>query len=88
MVERAEEAFAIEIARVVEERMQIGKHEVESGGVVVRSRIVEASVQQDVVVRAEHTRLMSRIGATCAIGISHLRTIVPTSIGQSPPRAR
>jgi uncharacterized protein (TIGR02271 family) len=38
---------------IVEERMKIGKREVESGGVVVRSRIVEEPVQQDVAVRAE-----------------------------------
>ncbi len=38
---------------IVEERMQIGKREVEHGGVVVRSRIVEEPVQKDITVRAE-----------------------------------
>lgn len=45
---------------VVQERMQVGKREYESGGVAVHSRIVEEPVEQEVSLRDEHVHVDRR----------------------------
>lgn len=43
--------------KIIEEKMQVGKREVETGGVRLRSRIVEKAVQEDVRLRTERVRV-------------------------------
>jgi uncharacterized protein (TIGR02271 family) len=43
--------------KIIEEKMQVGKREVETGGVRLRSRIVEQAVQEDVRLRSERVRV-------------------------------
>lgn len=43
--------------KIIEEKMQVGKREVETGGVRLRSRIVEQAVQEDVRLRTERVRV-------------------------------
>lgn len=43
--------------KIIEEKMQVGKREVETGGVRLRSRIVEKAVQEDVRLRSERVRI-------------------------------
>jgi uncharacterized protein (TIGR02271 family) len=45
---------------VVEEQLQVGKREVERGGVRVRSRIVERPVQEELRLREEHVNVERR----------------------------
>jgi len=42
---------------IVEENVQIGKREVETGGVRLRSRIVESPVEENIRLREEHVRV-------------------------------
>jgi stress response protein YsnF len=42
---------------VIEEEMQVGKREVESGGVRVRSRIIEKPIEEKIRLRSEHIRI-------------------------------
>ncbi len=43
--------------KIIEEKMQVGKREVETGGVRLRSRIVEQAVQEDIRLRTERVRV-------------------------------
>ncbi len=43
--------------KIIEEKMQVGKREVETGGVRLRSRIVEQAVSEDVRLRSERVRV-------------------------------
>lgn len=43
--------------KIIEERMQVGKREVETGGVRLRSRIVEQAVQENVRLRSERVHV-------------------------------
>jgi len=43
--------------KIIEEKMNVGKREVETGGVRLRSRIVEQAVQEDVRLRSERVRV-------------------------------
>jgi len=43
--------------KIIEEKMQVGKREVETGGVRLRSRIVEQAVQEDVRLRSERVHV-------------------------------
>lgn len=43
--------------KIIEEKMQVGKREVETGGVRLRSRIVEQAVHEDVRLRSERVRV-------------------------------
>ncbi len=43
--------------KIIEEKLQVGKREVETGGVRLRSRIVEQAVQEDVRLRSERVRV-------------------------------
>lgn len=43
--------------KIIEEKMEVGKREVETGGVRLRSRIVEQSVHEDVRLRTERVRV-------------------------------
>ena len=43
--------------KIIEEKMQVGKREVETGGVRLRSRIVEQAVQENVRLRSERVRV-------------------------------
>ncbi|MGI4728781.1 MAG: DUF2382 domain-containing protein [Janthinobacterium lividum] len=43
--------------KIIEEKMQVGKREVETGGVRLRSRIVEQAVHEDVRLRTERVRV-------------------------------
>ena len=45
---------------VVEEKMQVGKREVESGGVKLRSRIIERPVEENLRLREEHVHVERR----------------------------
>jgi stress response protein YsnF len=42
---------------VIEEELQLGKREVESGGVRIRSRIIERPVEESLRLREEHVRV-------------------------------
>lgn len=48
---------AADSIKIIEEKMQVGKREVETGGVRLRSRIVEQAVQEDVRLRSERVRV-------------------------------
>ncbi|RYE28865.1 MAG: DUF2382 domain-containing protein [Sphingobacteriaceae bacterium] len=43
--------------KIIEEKMEVGKREVETGGVRLRSRIVEQAVHEDVRLRTERVRV-------------------------------
>lgn len=43
--------------KIIEEKMQVGKREVETGGVRLRSRIVEQAVSEDIRLRTERVRV-------------------------------
>lgn len=45
---------------VIEEELQVGKREVETGGVRVRSRVIERPVEESVRLREEHVRVERR----------------------------
>ena len=51
---------------VVEERLRVGKREVDRGGVRVRSYIVEEPVREDVSLREEHVEIERRPGRAAA----------------------
>ena len=42
---------------VIEEKMEVGKREVETGGVRLKSRVVQENVQENVNLRSEHVRV-------------------------------
>ena len=72
---------------VIEERLEIGKREVELGKVQIRKRIVEDRVQEDVPLREEHVRverhkLDREISADHADTLLKDRTIEATETGE------
>jgi uncharacterized protein (TIGR02271 family) len=74
--------------KIIEEKMQVGKREVETGGVRLRSRIVEQAVHEDVRLRSERVRVartnVSRPATEADLANFKDATVVMTETAEVP----
>ncbi len=74
--------------KIIEEKMQVGKREVETGGVRLRSRIVEQAVSEDVRLRTERVRVertnVSRLATEADLAAFKDATLEMTETAEVP----